>query len=214
MAKLRHDGAVNIFVITIPLAVVQVSWLIDLLRTCYRAIVKTIDLSVTQWLSLFGFMIAFGLTLVTDSVTSFADNTLSSDVTINANPQRRQEILNIISWLISGILFILSFLVTTHVELHRIANSRGYCEPVPLARTRMGWEALPSRVERSLLLGAVRVNPPSLSMVRWSTPESALGASSFSTPVESLAIEQRERVRRSTRNHPNLERKVSGEFVA
>lgn len=129
-----------------------------------------------QWLCLIGYEVAIALSSAAVYLSTMQNlenpmgTLLTDDKTI------------VFLWLVAGICFVLSYLSISHIEMYKLAESRGFCNPRPLARTRTGWNPLPDRPYiRSVLMGSISAGPPPLSLLRWISKSTVEDATSFSS---------------------------------
>lgn len=131
-AKCMGELGLSWMVTCSPIIAVQSGLMMHCLSIIIQACRGRLDLSIRQYFTLCGFIISI-------TGASFAEYiTISTECTTLTVPfQLTAPMIRsvpIFCWIVVGITFTVSVLLTVEQELNRIASSRGYTDPIPLSR--------------------------------------------------------------------------------
>ncbi len=150
------SAAVPWTVVCVPVIMVQLMAVQHLTRITYRgACAGGYVLTAVQWLVLAGQTACWTLGVAAVGVTAMSDLSVPIGGVESSASERN---LAVFLWTGSVSIAVLCGLVVMNVEGHRLAVNRGFLEPLPLTRSREGWEAAPGKgCEYSCLVGKIRL---------------------------------------------------------
>lgn len=131
-AKCMGELGLSWVVTCSPVITVQSGLMMHCVSIIIQAFRGRLDLTMRQYFTLCGFIISI-------TGASFAEYiTISTEYTIFTVPfQLTSPMIRtvpMLCWIVVGIFFTVSVLLTVEQELNRIASSRGYTDPIPLSR--------------------------------------------------------------------------------
>ena len=116
-----------------PIIMVQSGLIMHCISIIIQACRGILDLTTRQYFSLSGFLISISVAAFAEYITISTECTkLRIPFQLTAPMTRTVPML---CWIIVGITFTISVLLTVEQELNRIASSRGYTDPIPLSRS-------------------------------------------------------------------------------
>jgi hypothetical protein len=167
-AKCKEELHLNWIVTVIPIAVVEIIFLIHLVWITVQSVRAIFILTRRQIICVTGFLVSFLLALVAEGITVTRDCPAASFPLFFQMSENTVQILPLKIWVIAGSLFTVSALTVVQKELDRIAHSRGYTDPMPLTRSQLGWEPMAGyREVTSILIGVIQIAPPRISNSRY-----------------------------------------------
>lgn len=128
----------------VPFFFVSALWFIDLLWITMQSLWRrTWRLSTVQWQCLAGYF------------ASLCCSTVSALLLATLDETAMVCLWSRLLFLIAVVVFVISALHILLKEMDDMLSARGYCDPLPIAKTDEGWTALQSPYEHSLLLGTI-----------------------------------------------------------
>ena len=115
-----------------PIIIVQFGLFAHCISIVIQACRGILDLTLRQYFSLIGFIMSIIGAVFAEYITISTEYTqLKIPFHLSASLMRT---LPMLCWIVVGISFTISVLLTVERELNRIASSRGYTDPIPLSR--------------------------------------------------------------------------------
>lgn len=142
--------------LTVPLDTILITGYVHMGKIIYNTIIKYYILTPLQIFCLSSYSIALVLLTISQSIVLHEE---MSENGFNSNAPCVIWVLVVPLITISSIGLFLSY-------CRKLANSRGYNSPIPLAYTKKGWVAAPGGKRRdSLLLGSIEIARPDLTYI-------------------------------------------------
>jgi hypothetical protein len=131
-AKCMGELGLSWVVTCSPIITVQSGLIMHCLSIIIQACRGRLDLTIRQYFTLGGFIISITGASFAEYITISTEcPTIKVPFQLTA-PMMRS--LPMLCWIVVGITFTVSVLLTVEQELNRIASSRGYTDPIPLSR--------------------------------------------------------------------------------
>lgn len=135
-------GRLNWTITVIPVVIVELLLFAHLSWNLFQTMLKNLILSIPQFICLFCYATSIVLFITAEIITCTRDykdySTLSTPTPPSSSllfmSKTYVETVPLILWLIGGVIFTVAGMVIFYRELHSLAGSRGYTEPLPLHR--------------------------------------------------------------------------------
>ena len=116
-----------------PIITVQAGLLLHCLSIIIQACRGILVLTARQYFCLLGFIISILGAAFAEYITISTEYTTLKISSLQLSESLTRTV-PMLCWIIVGITFTFSVLLTVEQELNRIASSRGYTDPIPLSR--------------------------------------------------------------------------------
>jgi len=139
-----NDIFIDWYILQLPLLCVQTMTLVDIARICFSQWVSnTIKMSKTQEYCCISYIISILLMIY-----------------VEFGPTKSATLIAT-AWLISCVVFTVAVVSVVDQEFSAIGRCRGYTNPIPLSKTRHGWEPATLLLDhRHILLGTITTIMP------------------------------------------------------
>lgn len=160
IAKCHGDIHTSWTLVSIPILYVQISWISHLLS--HSPNISNYSFKSKKNILILAYLISLTLMIIAQIITCAEDITYLGSLHIWTSDKhfKTSSRLPILLWLVGGIVFSCTALSVFRNECVKVIQAKGYCKPVALSRTQLGWEPTPALAdeEDSLLLGTTTTN--------------------------------------------------------